>query len=175
MEKRSRYTVNYGEPVGMIAAQSLGEPGTQMILRAFHFAGIESTIATSGLPRIVELVDARKRPATPITYVSLKGDAKKSIEKADYVLKQINEIKVSSIVRRALENFSKGMIKLVLDEQAVVASDLTPAQIAQKISKKLEVAARADSDRRSIMIRLKTKKQTSNSSDQNDLKKSGMN
>lgn len=155
-EKTNKYIVNYGEPVGMVAAQSLGEPGTQMILRAFHFAGIESTIATSGLPRIVELVDARKKPATPITYVYLTGDAKKSFDKAESIMKKISEVKMVTIIKRALENFPKGMIKLVADEQALAANNLTPSQVAQKIAKKLNISATVDREK-NILIKLKTK------------------
>ncbi len=156
---RSKYTVHYGEPVGMIAAQSLGEPGTQMILRAFHFAGIESTIATSGLPRIVELVDARKKPPTPITFVYLTGDARKNFDKASAVVKKISEVRMNFIVKRALENFSKGIIKLVLDEQMVSANDLTPGQISQKIGKRMGAESKVDHDG-NILIRLKTKNLT---------------
>ena len=82
-EDKNRFLVQYGEAVGTIAAQSLGEPGTQMILRTFHYAGVESTMSTSGLPRIVELVDAKKKPTTPITYIYLDKDIAKSFEKAD--------------------------------------------------------------------------------------------
>lgn len=158
-KEKNEHKIQYGEPVGMIAAQSLGEPGTQMILRAFHFAGIESTIATSGLPRIVELVDARKKPATPITYVYLTGDAKKSFDKAEVILKKISEVRMNSIVKRALENFSKGIIKLVLDEQTVRANDLTPSQIAQKVSKKIGAPTRVEKDG-NILIKLRTKNMT---------------
>ncbi len=154
-----KYIVDYGEPVGMIAAQSLGEPGTQMILRAFHFAGIESTIATSGLPRIVELVDARKRPETPVTYVYLTNEYKKSMDKAEAVLKKISEVRMNSVVRRVLENFSKGIIKLVLDTQVMKANDITPGQLSQKVAKKLDAKTKVDSDG-NILVRLRTKKLT---------------
>ncbi len=147
--------VHSGEPVGMIAAQSIGEPGTQMILRTFHYAGIEATIATSGLPRIVELVDARKKPATPITYVYLDAETRKSFEKSEAVAKKISEVKMSSIVRRSIENFSKGIIKLILDKQAIDAVELTPGQIAQRLIKTTGVEARVEND--NIIIKLHTK------------------
>ncbi len=51
-----------GEPVGIVAAQSIGEPGTQMTLRTFHFAGVRELNVTLGLPRLIEIVDARKTP-----------------------------------------------------------------------------------------------------------------
>lgn len=156
-EKKNRFLVNYGEPVGMLAAQSIGEPGTQMILRTFHYAGIEATIATSGLPRIVELVDARKKPATPVTYIYLNGAAKNSFDKAEQVAKRINEINMGSITRRAIESFSKGMIKFVLDEQALMANELTPQQVAQKLGKIMELKTKVDNDG-DIIVKLKTTK-----------------
>lgn len=155
-EKKGKFIVNYGEPVGMIAAQSIGEPGTQMILRTFHYAGIEATIATSGLPRIIELVDARKKPATPITYVYLNAANKKSFEKAEQVVKRINEVNMGSISRRAIESFSKGAIKFIIDQQTLAANELTPSQVAQKLSKTMTVEAKADEDG-NIIVKLKTK------------------
>jgi DNA-directed RNA polymerase subunit A" len=156
MEKNAnKYKVNYGEPVGMLAAQSVGEPGTQMILRTFHYAGIEATIATSGLPRIVELVDVKKKPATPITYVYFNSDIEKNFEKSDAMSKKISEIKVSSLVKRVVENFSKSTVKLVLDKQALAAEELTPNQVAQKIAKLMSVETEVNEG--NILIKLHTK------------------
>ena len=52
--------VNIGEAVGIIAAQSIGEPGTQLTMRTFHFGGVAGTGITQGLPRVEELFEARK-------------------------------------------------------------------------------------------------------------------
>ena len=52
--------VAVGEAVGIVAAQSIGEPGTQMTMRTFHYAGVAEQVPT-GLPRLIELVDARKK------------------------------------------------------------------------------------------------------------------
>ena len=65
-----------GQAVGIVTAQSIGEPGTQMTLRTFHFAGIAERNVTLGLPRLIELVDARKKPVTPTMDIYLSGDAK---------------------------------------------------------------------------------------------------
>jgi len=51
------------EAVGVIAAQSIGEPGTQMTMRTFHYAGVAEINVTLGLPRLIEIMDARKSPA----------------------------------------------------------------------------------------------------------------
>ena len=48
-----------GEAVGIIAAQSIGEPGTQLTMRTFHTGGIAGLDITSGLPRVIELFEAR--------------------------------------------------------------------------------------------------------------------
>ena len=52
--------VNIGEAVGIIAAQSIGEPGTQLTMRTFHTGGIAGDDITQGLPRVEELFEARK-------------------------------------------------------------------------------------------------------------------
>ena len=52
--------VNIGEAVGIIAAQSIGEPGTQLTMRTFHTGGVAGDDITQGLPRVEELFEARK-------------------------------------------------------------------------------------------------------------------
>ena len=154
-EKNSKYLVEYGEPVGIIAAQSVGEPGTQMILRSFHLAGIESTVATSGLPRIIELVDAKKKPTTPITYIYLDEKIGKDYEKATEVLKKINEVRMSNIARRVLENFSKGKIKVVLDKQELESEGVTVRMITGKIEKALNLESSVEEN--GVVVNMHTK------------------
>jgi DNA-directed RNA polymerase III subunit RPC1 len=60
-----------GEAVGAIGAQSIGEPGTQMTLKTFHFAGVASMNVTLGVPRIKEIINASKIISTPIISCSL--------------------------------------------------------------------------------------------------------
>ncbi len=59
------------EAVGVVSAQSIGEPGTQMTMRTFHYAGVAEINVTLGLPRLIEIVDARKSPSTPMMTVAL--------------------------------------------------------------------------------------------------------
>jgi DNA-directed RNA polymerase subunit A" len=59
------------DPVGTVSAQSIGEPGTQMTMNTFHYAGVAEIDVTQGLPRLIELVDARKTPDTPMMTVHL--------------------------------------------------------------------------------------------------------
>jgi DNA-directed RNA polymerase subunit A" len=62
------------EAVGIIAAQSIGEPGTQMTMRTFHYAGVAEINVTLGLPRLIEIMDARKEPSTPTMTIYLEQD-----------------------------------------------------------------------------------------------------
>ncbi|MDN7024666.1 DNA-directed RNA polymerase subunit A'' [Methanoculleus sp. FWC-SCC1] len=62
------------EAVGVIAAQSIGEPGTQMTMRTFHYAGVAEINVTLGLPRLIEIMDARREPSTPTMAVFLQND-----------------------------------------------------------------------------------------------------
>jgi DNA-directed RNA polymerase subunit A" len=62
------------EAVGVIAAQSIGEPGTQMTMRTFHYAGVAEINVTLGLPRLIEIMDARKEPSTPTMTVFLEPE-----------------------------------------------------------------------------------------------------
>ena len=62
------------EAVGVVAAQTIGEPGTQMTMRTFHYAGVAEINVTLGLPRLIEIVDARKVPSTPTMTIRLNPD-----------------------------------------------------------------------------------------------------
>lgn len=65
-------TVSVGEAVGIIAAQSIGEPGTQLTMRTFHTGGIAGSDITQGLPRVEELFEAR-RPKKTATIAEVSG------------------------------------------------------------------------------------------------------
>lgn len=66
--------VEPGTAVGAIGAQSIGEPGTQMTLKTFHFAGVASMSITLGVPRIKEIINASKNISTPIITAPLHND-----------------------------------------------------------------------------------------------------
>ena len=70
------------EAVGINAAHSIGEPGTQMTMRTFHFAGVAEINVTLGLPRLIEIMDARKEPSTPTMTIFLDEEFRESRDKA---------------------------------------------------------------------------------------------
>ncbi|MDD1711601.1 MAG: DNA-directed RNA polymerase subunit A'', partial [Methanoregulaceae archaeon] len=77
------------EAVGVIAAQSIGEPGTQMTMRTFHYAGVAEINVTLGLPRLIEIMDARKEPSTPTMTVYLEPEFSNDRDRAREVSWQI--------------------------------------------------------------------------------------
>ncbi|MDD1676741.1 MAG: DNA-directed RNA polymerase subunit A'' [Methanomicrobiales archaeon] len=77
------------EAVGVVAAQSIGEPGTQMTMRTFHYAGVAEINVTLGLPRLIEIMDARKEPSTPTMTIYLQPEWARDRDKAREVSWQI--------------------------------------------------------------------------------------
>jgi len=98
LELYDKSRVEPGQAVGIVTAQSIGEPGTQMTLRTFHTAGIAEKNVTLGLPRIIELVDARKKPATPAMDIYLDKKIKTSRESAISVARNILETAIRDLV-----------------------------------------------------------------------------
>jgi len=98
LELFDKSRVEPGQAVGIVTAQSIGEPGTQMTLRTFHTAGIAEKNVTLGLPRIIELVDARKKPATPAMDIYLDKDSRSSRESAISVARNILETTIRDLV-----------------------------------------------------------------------------
>ncbi|UWG47129.1 DNA-directed RNA polymerase subunit A'' [Halanaeroarchaeum sp. HSR-CO] len=85
------------DPVGTVSAQSIGEPGTQMTMNTFHYAGVAEIDVTQGLPRLIELVDARKTPDTPMMTVYLEDEYATDREKAHEVVWQIEATKILAL------------------------------------------------------------------------------
>ena len=85
------------DPVGTVSAQSIGEPGTQMTMNTFHYAGVAEIDVTQGLPRLIELVDARKEPDTPMMTVHLEDEYATDREKAHEVVWQIEATKILAL------------------------------------------------------------------------------
>jgi DNA-directed RNA polymerase II subunit RPB1 len=88
-----------GEMVGMIAAQSIGEPTTQMTLNTFHFAGVASkSNVLRGVPRIEEILTLSDNPKNPSLTIALKKDDEDSIDRATSVMNMIEYTTLSNLV-----------------------------------------------------------------------------
>ncbi|XP_072286604.1 DNA-directed RNA polymerase II subunit RPB1-like [Pyxicephalus adspersus] len=84
--KFNQAIVHPGEMVGALAAQSLGEPATQMTLNTFHYAGVSAKNITLGVPRRKELINISKKPKTPSLTVFLLGQSAQDAERAKNIL-----------------------------------------------------------------------------------------
>ena len=94
-----RAIVAPGEMVGMIAAQSIGEPTTQMTLNTFHFAGVASkSNVTRGVPRIEEILSLSASIKNPSLTVYLKEDEQSDKDKASTIQYMLEHTKLSEIV-----------------------------------------------------------------------------
>ncbi|MEM7826187.1 MAG: DNA-directed RNA polymerase subunit A'' [Candidatus Aenigmatarchaeota archaeon] len=121
-----------GEAIGIIAAQSISEPATQMTMRTYHFAGSAGIKVTYGLPRLVEIFDAKKEIETPMMEIYLKKEFNTK-EKARELAESIIEKKVSSLVKRVSINLSECTLE-------IEPEDLRKAsKIAKKIKESLGV------------------------------------
>ena len=95
-----RAVVAPGEMVGMIAAQSIGEPTTQMTLNTFHFAGVSSkSNVTRGVPRIEEILSLSSEPKNPSLTIYMKPEDQTDREKAQSIMYMLENTNLKEIVK----------------------------------------------------------------------------
>jgi len=127
--------VDATEAVGVIAAQSIGEPGTQMTMRTFHYAGVAEMNVTLGLPRLIEVVDARRIPKTPIMEVYLEpaisGSEKKALEIA-------SRIEAKSVAQLADVNTDITNLRVLIEPNMKIMKQrgLSMEELAGRIKKR---------------------------------------
>ena len=122
--KYTKAKVNPGEAVGAVAGQSIGEPGTQMTLKTFHFAGVASMNITLGIPRIKEIINNTKNISTPVIYAYLVQED--DITAAKIVKGRIEKIKLNRICKYIKEVISPDScyIEVKLDKEYIDSSHL---------------------------------------------------
>ena len=127
--------ISPGEAIGIITAQSFGEPSTQMVLRTFHAAGVQELQVTSGLPRLIEIFDARKVPSTPAMEIYL--DKEHNDEKnSKTIAEKIKEIKLKEILSEAKTNFSDKRLELIINSKAIKQTHMSLNTISEKLKSK---------------------------------------
>ena len=134
------------EAAGIITAQSIGEPGTQMTMRTFHYAGVATVNVTQGLPRIIEIVDARKVPNTPTMTIRLKDDKSES---ADAAKKLAAAIEITTTVNIADIDTDVAQRRLVLKLKKgnLKQKGMTPAEVKDKLERALRLYVEADKEK----------------------------
>ncbi|MDK2854283.1 MAG: DNA-directed polymerase subunit [Thermococcaceae archaeon] len=149
-----------GEAVGTVTAQSIGEPSTQMTLNTFHYAGVAEINVTLGLPRIIEIVDARKNPSTPIMTVYLDEEHRYDPEKAREVARRIEGTTLENLARSMTLDILNMEFVVDVDPERLEKSGLTMEKIQAKLERSFK-AAEIEIDGYTVIIRLKKAKNVS--------------
>jgi len=125
--------VQPGEAVGAVAAQSIGEPGTQMTLKTFHFAGVAEFNVTLGLPRLIEIVDARRNPSTPTMNVYLDEEHREKEKHARNVAQQIEQTRVERVAETVEIDLAEGGIVVNLNPNLLEDKATTAVLVAERL------------------------------------------
>ncbi|MFW9787172.1 MAG: DNA-directed RNA polymerase subunit A'' [Candidatus Thorarchaeota archaeon] len=138
IESYERSLVEPGEAVGTVAAQSIGEPGTQMTLRTFHYAGVAELSVTQGLPRLIEIVDARNNPSTPTMKIHLDEEHASDRGKARSIARNIEMVLVESVASNVSIDLLRQAIDIRFDPELMEDKDLTVEAIGEAIQEKIK-------------------------------------
>ncbi len=155
LETYDKSCVEPCEAVGVISAQSIGEPGTQMTMRTFHYAGVAEINVTLGLPRLIEIVDARKRPSTPMMTVHLD---KEYLEDRDFANKVAWMIEATHVEHLADVTTDLPNMQLVIDlnEKAMSKREVYIESVMEKLEHGLGVSVvQANEVPNQLLIKLK--------------------
>ncbi|KAJ4133903.1 DNA-directed RNA polymerase III subunit C1 (rpo31) [Fusarium equiseti] len=146
LEKYKKAHVEPGHAVGAVGAQSIGEPGTQMTLKTFHFAGVAGMSITGGVPRIKEIINASKTISTPVITCPLENN--EQIEAARVVKGRIEKTYISDILRFVEDEWrtTEGNVVLQIDPTALSDMHLGigPYDIAEAICKQRKLKVQRD-------------------------------
>ena len=135
-----RAHVEAGEAVGTVAAQSVGEPGTQMTMRTFHYAGVTELNVTLGLPRLIEIVDAREKIKTPTMDIYFTEDKRDDEEFVRTLANKIGKSTINDILSDFNLNYGTMEVEAVLDNKKIAENRLDREEIDAKILKAFKKA-----------------------------------
>lgn len=131
--------IEAGEAAGVVSAQSIGEPGTQMTMRTFHYAGVAEINVTLGLPRLIEIVDARKNPSTPMMTIFLESDYAKDRDKARELAWKIEATSIT-VLGSMSTDITEMKIIIELNKKALLQRNMTSEEVAGKIEEELGIS-----------------------------------
>lgn len=152
-EDIAKKTIDPYEAVGIIAAQSIGEPGTQMTMRTFHFAGVREMNVTLGLPRLIEIVDARRIPSTPSMTIYLRHDLEKSEEVAKKVVKELENTTVLDVAD-VITDVGEMTVTIRTEKEKMAERLVEFSDIVSAIDKIKQINPILDEQNRTITVKL---------------------
>ena len=141
-DKYEKARVEPGHAVGAVGAQSIGEPGTQMTLKTFHFAGVAGMSLTAGVPRIKEIINASKDISTPVITCRLERRRDMSVPEglARVVKGRIESLYLEDVtsyiqISHSLDRPSCLYIKISLDTIDELGLDIDVRGISEAIQR----------------------------------------
>ena len=140
-ERYKKAKVEPGEAVGIIAAQSLGEPGTQLTLRTKHYAGAAEVSVGSGIQRVEEIVDGRSRAKYPTMTIYLAPEINKDFEKVDALAKSMIDVRIDDVVR-VEEDLEKKRVIVHLVPEEIKARNVDADALEKRIEKAVKAKPR---------------------------------
>ncbi len=149
-EEYQRSLVEAGEAVGMVAAESIGEPGTQMTLNTFHFAGVSEMNVTTGLPRIIEILDGKKSLSTPMMEIYLKKPHNQGKDIKVLAL-SVKETVLKEFISEITINMANQNIEVTLNKEKIRMMGLQTAAVMKLVAKSFKTTPKKDSE--TIVIR----------------------
>ena len=141
------------EAAGIVTAQSLGEPGTQMTMRTFHYAGVATVNVTQGLPRIIEIVDARKVPNTPTMKIYLKEGIKATAEDAQKLAASL-EVTTTVNIATIETDVAQRRLVLHLNKANMSQKKMTGAEIREKLTRATRLHVIANKEKNPTVLTL---------------------
>lgn len=151
-EMYEKHRMDQNESAGVMAAHSLGEPGTQMNMRTFHYAGVANVNVTQGLPRLIEIVDARRIPSTPSMDIPLIGTAAQDESVARYVASNIEVTTLLDIAKIETDITNMRLI-IVPEPRKMEAKGITEDDIVERLKKVKAVKGLVEKDGFEIVVR----------------------
>jgi len=122
-----------GEAIGIVTAQSFGEPSTQMALNVFHFAGVQEMQITAGLPRLIEIFDARKKPSSPKMEIYLTKEYNNEKDSRAFAEK-IKEVNIAEIASEINLNFSDKNIEIKIDKNKLKHAHIAIKTVVERLN-----------------------------------------
>jgi DNA-directed RNA polymerase subunit A" len=154
-EQYSNSKVEAGESVGIVSAESIGEPGTQMTLNTFHFAGVAEMNVTVGLPRIIEILDGRKEIGTPMMEIFLKKPYSKGEDIKKLAL-NIKETLLQDLMNSVSVDIAEGKVDIAIDNEKMQEIGMRTDSVISAVEKGMKGISVKKTEE-GISVKLKSK------------------
>jgi DNA-directed RNA polymerase subunit A" len=160
VEEYHKAHVEAGESVGIVSAESIGEPGTQMTLNTFHFAGVAEMNVTMGLPRIIEILDGREKLSTPMMEIYLQKPYSTGVD-IKKIAFSIKETRLKDIVKEFAINIVDSAIEIQLNHEKMKELGITTNHVEKTVGKDVKGIHVKEKDE-GLVVKIKSKEENIN-------------